>query len=189
MSVRKKLQQLSKGKVSGWSKEAEFRLKNAKWLRYSSNVARRLYSAIEDSGKNQSDIAKETEVSPQYISKVLKGEENLTLETIAKLSTAVGTELISFPAYKYGGVVQMPIYASVLPQAKLHQIFMSGSIMGEKHDLHFPFAGFYSICAPAVTFPMCTVGASLETSDMQTFRPIVWRKKSPALHSQKQNAG
>jgi transcriptional regulator with XRE-family HTH domain len=41
------------------------------------------------------------DVKPQYISKLLKGEENFTLETIPKLSTALGIELISFPAYKY----------------------------------------------------------------------------------------
>lgn len=40
------------------------------------------------------------QVSPQRISKILKGQENLTLETIYKLSQVLNFELISFPEYK-----------------------------------------------------------------------------------------
>src|SRR5439155_22632291 len=73
-----------------------------KQLRYSSNVARMVNAAIEDSeGLNQKKLAEQIAVSPQYISKILKGEENLSLETIAKLSVALGVELISFPEYEY----------------------------------------------------------------------------------------
>jgi ribosome-binding protein aMBF1 (putative translation factor) len=100
--TQKKLYELSEGYVSNWSKEADFRLKNHKWLRYSSNVARRIAAAMEDKkGMSQKKLAKLMDVSPQQISKILKGSENLTLETIAKFSAALGVELISFPDFKY----------------------------------------------------------------------------------------
>lgn len=100
-NTHQKLKTLSQGKVSGWHKEAQRRKKNRKWLQYSSQVARRVLAAIEGiEGMNQKKLAEQIGVSPQYISKVVKGEENLSLETIAKLSEALGVELISFPEYK-----------------------------------------------------------------------------------------
>lgn len=84
-----------------WSKEAEHRRKNKKWLKYSSNIARRILAAIEDKKDfNQARLAKALGVSSQQISKIVQGKENLTLETIANLSTALNTELIEFPDYK-----------------------------------------------------------------------------------------
>jgi transcriptional regulator with XRE-family HTH domain len=35
------------------------------------------------------------------VTKIVKGKENLTLETIYKLSKALDVELISFPEYAY----------------------------------------------------------------------------------------
>ena len=100
--MNKKPNKLRKGKISRWRHDAEFRLLNRKWLLYSSNIARRLLAAIEDTDNmNQAVLANKIGVSPQYVNKVLKGSENLTLETIGKLSDAVGHELISFPPYKY----------------------------------------------------------------------------------------
>ena len=87
---------------SSWSKDADYRLKNRKWLRYSSNIARRILAVIEDKDDfSQANLARLLGVSPQHVSKIVKGKENLTLETIANISTVLGTELISFPEYKY----------------------------------------------------------------------------------------
>lgn len=84
-----------------WSKEADYRRKNKKWLKYSSNIARRILSAIEDKKDfNQARLAEALGVTPQHISKIVQGKENLTLETIANLCTVLDSELITFPAYK-----------------------------------------------------------------------------------------
>jgi ribosome-binding protein aMBF1 (putative translation factor) len=100
--IQKKLQELSEGHTSSWSEEADFRIKNQKWLRYSGNIALRVLAAIEDKeGLSQKKLAEILDVSPQQISKIIKGQENLTLETIAKLSEALNIELISFPEFKY----------------------------------------------------------------------------------------
>jgi antitoxin component HigA of HigAB toxin-antitoxin module len=100
--IQKKLYELSKGQVSTWSEEADFRIKNHKWLRYSGNIASRILAAMEDKGDmSQKQLAELMGVSPQQISKILKGGENLTLETIAKFSEVLGVEFISFPDYKY----------------------------------------------------------------------------------------
>jgi transcriptional regulator with XRE-family HTH domain len=86
---------------SEWMQDAENGIKNRKWLRYSSNIARRILAAIEDRPDyTQAALAEELGVQPQYVSKVVKGKENLSLETIAKFSEVLGTELITFPEYK-----------------------------------------------------------------------------------------
>lgn len=86
---------------SPFLEKAAYRIKNKKWLRYSSNIARRILAAIEEKeSMSQKKLALMLDVSPQYISKVVSGNENLTLETIAKISDALEVELISFPKYK-----------------------------------------------------------------------------------------
>ena len=112
--TQKKLASLnSKDQVSKWSEDADFRLENWKWLNYSSQIARRVYVAVKErEGMNQKVLAEKLGVTPQHISKILKGEENLTLETIAKLSEALDIELINFPDYKYSKQVVLKEYIS-----------------------------------------------------------------------------
>lgn len=96
-----KIKSVSIKNKSKWEEKIKFRLKNKKWLDYSAQIAMRIDAIIE--GKidfNQISLAETLKVSPQQISKILKGEQNLTLQTIGNLSDALGIELISFPAYK-----------------------------------------------------------------------------------------
>jgi transcriptional regulator with XRE-family HTH domain len=93
---------LQKDGSTKWKERANFRIKNRKWLGYSGKIALRIMSAIEDiPGMNQKLLAERAGVSPQQVSKIVKGQENLTLQTIAKFSEILGAELISFPEFKY----------------------------------------------------------------------------------------
>ena len=110
-----KLISLSKesAKKGTWLKGALERRKNRKWLNYSGNIARRILAKIEnDNNLSQTELAKLLDVSRQQISKIVKGHENMTLETIAKLSEALGVELISFPEYKYSTVEYSQVESS-----------------------------------------------------------------------------
>jgi transcriptional regulator with XRE-family HTH domain len=87
--------------TNNWKEYSEF-LENNLWMDYSSQIARRIYAAIKNNKKvNQEKLATDLGVKPQYISRVLKGRENLTLKTIYNLSKALNCELISFPPYEY----------------------------------------------------------------------------------------
>lgn len=98
---RRTIQDIASGKTSDWAAGATFRREN-KWLSYSSEIALRILAAIEDKEDfSQSRLAEVLGVSPQQISKIVKGKENLTLETIYNLSKALDADLISFPEYKY----------------------------------------------------------------------------------------
>jgi transcriptional regulator with XRE-family HTH domain len=117
---------------SNW-KSKSIERKNSPWLRaYSSKIARRVLSLLEDNQDlNQKKLAEVLLVSPQQINKIVKGQENLTLETIYKLSRALESELISFPDYKHNTVNQNKVitvedYAS-LSTAIADQVQVMGS--------------------------------------------------------------
>ena len=87
---------------SNYLENAKFRVENKKWLKYSSNIALRIIAALEQNKKmSQKALAEILDVSPQYINKILKGQENLSLSTIAKISEALGVDLISFPKFAF----------------------------------------------------------------------------------------
>ena len=89
-------------KQSNYLQNAKFRIENKKWLNYSSQIALRIIAAMEESEHmSQKALAECVGVSPQYINKVLNGQENLSLQTIAKLSDALNIELISFPKFLF----------------------------------------------------------------------------------------
>lgn len=123
-NLKDKLRKITSNKPSNWKEKAHFR-KNNPWLReYSSKIARRVLSAIEENKDlNQVKLAESLSVSPQQISKIVKGQENLTLETIYKLSKALNFELISFPDYKYchnySPIVSKPFFFNQLVDTKI----------------------------------------------------------------------
>jgi transcriptional regulator with XRE-family HTH domain len=96
---------VEKGAGALWAEKAKFRLQNRKWLGYSGKIALRVLSAVEDMPEmNQKKLAALAGVSPQQISKIVQGKENLTLKTIAKLSDILGVDLITFPSFKYNEI-------------------------------------------------------------------------------------
>ena len=95
---------------SNWEKDFRFTIENKKWLDYSTRIAVRISALIENKKDfNQVALANSLKISPQQISKILKGKENLTLKTIANISEALNEELIAFPPYKDTDIRLMPI--------------------------------------------------------------------------------
>jgi transcriptional regulator with XRE-family HTH domain len=104
-----------------WLGNARQRRQNRKWLEYSSQIARRMLAAIDEKpGMTQKKLAEQIQVSPQYISKIAKGGENLTLETISKLAAALETELISFPDFAWSRPVETKIFIPVAGRSQWH---------------------------------------------------------------------
>ena len=63
---------------------------NKEWLRYSQNIAMRMLDKMEAEGITQKQLAERMNCSQPYVSKILKGCENLSLETVAKIELALG---------------------------------------------------------------------------------------------------
>lgn len=79
-----------------WREKAEWRRANSRWLHYSQLIAVKAYGKMKELGLTQAQLAAQMGCSQQYVSKLLKGSENLTLETIAKLEEILDLEI--FPA-------------------------------------------------------------------------------------------
>lgn len=80
---------------SQWREEAEWRRENREWLNYSRRIAVKLLSYMKREHLTQSAMAERMDCTQQYVSKILKGTENLSLETLAKLEYAMGEQLIA----------------------------------------------------------------------------------------------
>ncbi|MBQ6953870.1 MAG: helix-turn-helix transcriptional regulator [Bacteroidales bacterium] len=65
-----------------------------RWLRYSQLIALQVLERMSELGMTQKQLSEKMNCSQQYVSILLKGSENLTLETIAKLEDALEMEII-----------------------------------------------------------------------------------------------
>lgn len=83
---------------SMWREEAQWRRENRDWLRYSQRIAILLLLYMKKEGLTQAAMAERIGCTQQYVSKLLKGTENLTIETIAKIEHAINQKLIAFEA-------------------------------------------------------------------------------------------
>lgn len=90
-----KLEQLQSGTPSKWREEAEFRATNREWIRESQKIATAMLIKMDEMNLKQSDLAKLMGVSQQYISKILRGKENLTLNTMVRIEEVLHITILS----------------------------------------------------------------------------------------------
>jgi transcriptional regulator with XRE-family HTH domain len=99
--VQNKIEKLVSDKKSGWLQKAEWRRANQVWLDISAKIAVKVLRTIRAKNITQLQLAELMSVSPQQVNKIVKGQENLTLETISKLETALNIALVEVPTYSY----------------------------------------------------------------------------------------
>ena len=94
-STIKKLEEHSSSTHSKWREEAQMRQENKSWLRYSQQIAMEMLDRMEFLNITQKVLAEKMGCSQQYVSKILKGRENLSLETISKIESALQMDLMT----------------------------------------------------------------------------------------------
>lgn len=90
-----KLDALTSARQSGWLEKAKNRQKNEAWLHVSFKIALKILRILRERNMTQKDLAVSLQVTPQYVNKILKGQENLSLDTILKLNHVLGTNLLT----------------------------------------------------------------------------------------------
>lgn len=95
-----KLNKVASKETLGWLEKAKKREANRDWLAKSAKIAIKIVRELRAKKLTQKWLAEELDVSPQYINKIVKGQENLSLETICKLENALGVSLIAVPAFE-----------------------------------------------------------------------------------------
>ena len=110
-NIKKFLDVVSK-KESGWLEKAKWRQENEDWLDVSFSVALRVASTLSANKKanvypkSQVELAEAMDCSAQYINKLLRGQENLQIETICKVQRILGIKLIEVPKAEITQTVQ-----------------------------------------------------------------------------------
>ena len=90
-----KLREHASPTPSRWREEAEYRIANKSWLHYSQKIAMQMLDKMEQMKITQKQLAERMNCSQQYISKILKGKENLSLETLTKTENALDIQILT----------------------------------------------------------------------------------------------
>lgn len=94
---------INQSKKDNWIEKAIWEKENEEWLDFSFEIAVRIGSRLSENKKQdvypktQVELAHAMGCSPQYVNKLLKGQENLQIETIFKIGKILGLKLIEVP--------------------------------------------------------------------------------------------
>lgn len=77
-----------------WLKVAGELEENEAWLNKSAKIAFAVLSLLREKQMTKQELAERMGVKAQYVSRIVKGTENLTMETISKLEVALGASLM-----------------------------------------------------------------------------------------------
>ncbi|HSH67553.1 MAG TPA: helix-turn-helix domain-containing protein [Bacteroidia bacterium] len=94
-NIQVKLKQITSKTPSNWLDEVLWQEQNEDWLSVSQDIAINVLNALKNRNMSQKELADILKVTPQQISKIVKGRENLTIETICKLESALDIQFIS----------------------------------------------------------------------------------------------
>ena len=101
MTNKEKFLQLVSEEDTKTLAEVKKRIKNRAMLRESQQIALKVLMKLDDLGWSQKDLAKAMDVTPQQISKIVSGKENLTIETQIKLQNILDIPVLaSYYEYK-----------------------------------------------------------------------------------------
>jgi len=92
--LNNKLDKLTSSSQSDWEIKAKNRLANKSWLKHSRKIAIKINIFLKENKIKQKELAELLDVSPQQVSKIIKGRENLTLETISKIENVLKIQLL-----------------------------------------------------------------------------------------------
>jgi DNA-binding XRE family transcriptional regulator len=95
MTNKEKFLQLVSDEDNNTLKEIKERIKNRAMLRESQQIAIKVLMKLDELGWTQKVLAQKMEVSPQQITKIVSGKENLTIETQIKLQNILDIPILA----------------------------------------------------------------------------------------------
>ena len=91
-NLKEKLTSLASDQTSDWKPGTRHRCENKEWLKKSADIGIFVLESLKAQNLSQKDLAEKLNISPQQISQIVEGQENLTLETITKLEKTLGIQ-------------------------------------------------------------------------------------------------
>lgn len=99
VNLTNKLNKIAPKSTSKWQEKAKWRETNESWLDKSAEIALKILRSMRANNMSQKELANILGVSAQYVNKIVKGKENLTLETICNIERVLKIELIVIPSF------------------------------------------------------------------------------------------
>jgi transcriptional regulator with XRE-family HTH domain len=87
---------------NSWQNDVVFYENNKEWLNRSAKIAIKILRTLRknnEEGKfpsSQKELAELLKISPQQVNKIVKGSENLTIETICKIENVLNIHVFEF---------------------------------------------------------------------------------------------
>ena len=97
MSLQEKMKKIVSDQPSRWMEGAEAFLEHQGARKNARKVALRVLHFLKEKNISQTELANRMGVSRQQVTKIVRGKENFTFETIDKLEKALGITLIMIP--------------------------------------------------------------------------------------------
>lgn len=82
------------GTGTRWRENAQWRKDNEFWLTYARHITMQVLHGMEEQSITQVELSRRMGCTQQYVSNLLKGSSNMTLETIARLEKALDLDLL-----------------------------------------------------------------------------------------------
>lgn len=123
--------------------KTRWRIANRVWLRASQDIALKILDQLELLNWSQKDLAEKMGVSPQYINKIVKGKENLTLETLSHLQIVLEIPLLASYYEAHNPKVETFILHTIVPMVFSANYPQKQSKVMQIH-LNLPFAAYSS---------------------------------------------
>jgi transcriptional regulator with XRE-family HTH domain len=117
-ATKKSIKDISVQSHENWMEDVAWRKANKAWLRKSAAIALRVLDALDELNWKKAKLAQEMGVSPQQVSKYVKGEENFKLETLCNLEKVLGIELVTI-LQSDEEVVQKGAWKNIEPTEKV----------------------------------------------------------------------
>ncbi|GAA3936486.1 helix-turn-helix domain-containing protein [Chitinophaga oryziterrae] len=134
------LNKLISKETSQWKEKAQKRISERDWKSNSRAVALTVLTQLRIRSLSQTELAGMMGVSRQQVSKIVKGQENLTFETISKLEKALGITIIKISnilTEENGTKIQLPS-VKIKPQVMLYMPVFSPKVKQNESPVELP---------------------------------------------------
>ena len=92
--IEEKLKNLAgQNPPSNWKERVAYRTENKAWIRKAIRISLRILDALDEKGWSQAQLARQLGVTPQQVTKIVKGESDFKLSTLSKLEAVLGIQL------------------------------------------------------------------------------------------------
>src|ERR1035437_9001329 len=136
-----KLEKIVSKEPSKWLDNPLYKDENEKWLSRSQAVAFEILTELDKQGLSQKALADKMGISAQQVNKWVKGSENFTFETIARLEEALNIELMNvigedWNMAKKKKVVEKKVVVPDNPEYNTVSTAIKDSILAGEPEVH-----------------------------------------------------